>query len=126
MPAAFAHAVEVERELTRVRGEVEQTQGRMQKLSKLSELTTITVTVTEQKDYVPPTSPTFSSTDGRTLGESADALVQVCRFLALVVVALLPWLPLIALVCGTAWWRWRRLRRAASVTAPPTEQVNPT
>ncbi len=108
----------IEKELTRVRGEVESIQGRLQKLSKLSELTTITVSATERKDYVPPTAPTFGNNLGSTLGSSADALVQLGKIIVLVVVALLPWLPFIVLLAGAGWWFVRRGRKPIPVAQP--------
>src|SRR5262249_15193274 len=54
----MAELLEVERELSRVRGEIEQMLGRLQMLGKLSALTTVHVTIREIKDYVPPSPPT--------------------------------------------------------------------
>src|SRR5262249_28415313 len=109
----------VEKELTRVRGEIEFVQGRLQKLSKLSELTTINVTMQERKDYVPPSAPTFASSLGRTLGDSFDALVNLFRWLALALVALVPWTPFIAIFIGVPWWMIRRRHHVLTVTQVP-------
>ena len=43
----------VEKELSRVRGEIEVAQGRLRMLNDVTELTTVTVSVTEIKNYVP-------------------------------------------------------------------------
>ena len=112
----------IEKELSRVRGEVESTQGRLQKLSKLAELTTITVSATERKDYVPPTAPTFGNSLGNTLSGSADALVQLGKFIALFVAALIPWLPLLALAGGAGWLVLRRMRRPVPTIPPVSNQ----
>ena len=68
------HVIEVERELARVREEIERMEGRMRYLRDKTSLTTITITVREQRDYVPEQAPTFqnklqrSPTGSATLG----------------------------------------------------------
>ena len=47
----------VERELSRVRSEIERMQGRLRALSNLTTLATVTINVSEIKDYVPPRAP---------------------------------------------------------------------
>jgi hypothetical protein len=107
----------VERELTRVRGEIELMQGRLNKLTKLSELTTITLTIQERKDYVPPTAPTYSTSLGRTFGASVEALMTLLKWIVMAIVALVPWSPLIALAIGVSWWLIRRSARVPVVTS---------
>ena len=53
--------IEVERELARVRGEIEQMEGRLRFLSNRTELTTVSIVAREVQDYVPPQSPTFTN-----------------------------------------------------------------
>src|SRR5262245_6949262 len=107
----------VERELARVRGEIEQAQGRLQRLGNLSALTTVTVTVQERKDYVPPTAPSFGTSVGRSFGDSVAALVRLGQGLVVVGAALLPWLPLLA---AAAWLGRRALRWGmAPARTPP-------
>src|SRR5262245_3335880 len=115
----------VEKELTRVRGEIEQAQGRLQKLSKLTEMTTVTVTMQERKDYLPPPAPTLGSSLSGPRAAWTAALVAVGKGLLLAGAALLPWSPLLLLVGGFA-LLWRRVRKitpaappAASDAAPP-------
>jgi hypothetical protein len=83
----------VERELSRVRGEVEQAQGRMRMLKDVTELTTVTVSVTEIKNYVPEQAPTYGTRVRRAWDSSSAALVRTLQALSLVAVALVPWLP---------------------------------
>jgi len=101
----------VEKELSRVREEIERFQGRLNKLSNLASLTTITVTVQEIKDYVPPSSPTFRTSVNRTFDDSASSLGSFLRNVFLFMVALVPWLPLLAVVIGVPWWLLRRRLR---------------
>ena len=53
--------IEVERELARVRGEIEQMEGRLRFLTNRTELTTVSIVAREVQDYVPPQAPTFAN-----------------------------------------------------------------
>ncbi len=85
----------VERELTRVRGEIEQMQGRIRYLGNLSALSTVTLTVSEVRDYVPPIRPTFAGQVARTFHESLETLIGFGKGTVLFAVAIAPWLPLV-------------------------------
>jgi hypothetical protein len=111
----------VERELSRVRGEIEQMQGRIQLLTNLTSLTTIVVTVQERKGYVPPTAPSFTVSIERTFGRSWENLVAFGSWIVLVAVALVPWLPIVAVVGLVVWLLLRRQRRVQPI--PPTATV---
>jgi len=115
----------IEKELSRVRGEIEQMQGRLNKLSDLTAFTTITVTLHETKDYLPPTTPTYSTSLGRTLDESWTTLVGVFKWIGIVIAALLPWLPLLIPPAAIGWWLLRRqLRLQRDAEAAITEAVS--
>lgn len=111
----------VERELTRVRGEIERMQGRLQYLEKLSALTTVTVTLHSVKSYVPTNAPTFGASISQTFENSVDKLAMLGKGIVLTAVALGPWLPAIALVVLPLWWLVRRRRPVTVVAAevPP-------
>lgn len=115
----------VERELTRVRGEIERMQGRLQYLEQLSALTTVTVTLHARKGYVPPQAPSFGTSISRTFGGSVDALASLGKGLVLLVVALTPWLPVVAVAVAPVWWLGRRYRRQLPATVTPAPPVNP-
>ena len=83
----------VERELSRVRGEIERAQGRLRMLKDVTELTTVTVSVSEVKDYVPEQSPSYATRVRRAFASSTAAAIATAQALSLVVVALVPWLP---------------------------------
>jgi hypothetical protein len=100
----------VERELSRVRGEIEQAQGRLRMLKDVTELTTVTVSVAEIKNYVPDQAPTYVTRVRRALGTSTTAFVSTVQALSLVAVALVPWLP-VPLVLVLIVVMVRRLRR---------------
>ncbi|HPM80526.1 MAG TPA: DUF4349 domain-containing protein [Candidatus Anammoximicrobium sp.] len=103
----------VERELSRVRGEIEQAQGRLRMLKDVTELTTVTVSVTEIKDYVPEQAPTYATRIHRVFTASTAALVSTGQALFLMAVAITPWLPvpLVLILVIAAIRRWRRRHR---------------
>ena len=102
----------VERELTRVRGEIEQMQGRIRYLTNVSALSTVTITVTEIKNYTPPVAPTFAAQISRTFSNSVENLVRFGRTVVLAVVAITPWVPILVVVALMLLWLARRLRKA--------------
>jgi hypothetical protein len=104
----------VEKELSRVRGEIEQGQGRLRYLTNQTALSTITINATEVQGYKPPVSPTFVTTIGRTFHESLSALLSFGKTLVLVAVALVPWVPVIAIVAVPFLWLARRRRTRAA------------
>ncbi|MCX7700264.1 MAG: DUF4349 domain-containing protein [Gemmataceae bacterium] len=113
----------IRKELARVREEIESAQGRLNKLAKLSELTTITVKLHERKDYVPPTAPTFGSRVSDTFSRSTESLVTFLINLALLIVALVPWSPLLLAGLGVLYLAFRRLRRLLSPTVHIPEVI---
>lgn len=110
----LSEILQVERELSRVRGEVEAAQGRIRVLANLSSLTTITLTLNEIKDYVPPAPPTFGTQVARAFEASLSGLRELGKGLVLLVVALAPWLVVLGALglIGRVAWRWgHRLRK---------------
>ncbi|MGE3819834.1 MAG: DUF4349 domain-containing protein, partial [Isosphaeraceae bacterium] len=101
----------VERELTRVRGEVEQMQGRIRYLANLSSLSTVTITLNEVRSYTPPVAPTFTTRISRTFRESYEGLLRFLEGWVLVLVALVPWMPLIVVGLLILWLIGRRIRK---------------
>jgi hypothetical protein len=87
--------LKVESELSRVRGEVEQMQGRLRFLANRADLSTVTITATELKDYRPPEPVTLAAQVHTTFFRSLNALIAFGASLLLVVVALVPWLPVL-------------------------------
>ena len=98
--------IEVERELARVRGELEQMEGRLRYLTNRTDLTTVSITAREDENYVPPAAPTFvdrivqawntSLLELREFGErSVVGLVYVAPWIAVVGVVGVPALILI-------------------------------
>jgi hypothetical protein len=113
----------VRKELDAVRRDIAQMQGRLNLLSNLTALTTVTLTIYERKDYVPPTAPAFTTSIGRTFGDSVDLLADFGKGLLLFLIALAPWLPVIALVGIPTWLFLRRLVRRAITWRRPVEAM---
>jgi len=85
----------VERELSRVRGEIERMQGRLRFLANLTDLATVTVAASEIKGYEPPQAPTLTTRVARTFARSLEALRAFAEAVLLCLVAIAPWLPLL-------------------------------
>jgi len=116
----------VEREISRVRGEIEHQEGRLRLLANLTALTTVTITIQEVKNYVPPQTPTFASSISTTFSSSLGLLTDFGKGLFLLLVALTPWLSVVALVGIPGWVLWRRLkpfRRSPIMSVSPVERA---
>lgn len=105
--------LEVERELSRVRGEVEQLQGQLNLLKNKTDLATIIITLQERLGYTPATTPNFTTQASRTFDGSWQAFRAFLRFLALLLVATVPWLCVAVPILGAIWF-WKRRRRATN------------
>lgn len=109
--------LEVEKELSRVRGEIEQMQGRMNMLSNLTSLTTIDVNIREVKNYVPPTAASFGDDASRSFSNSWAMLKQTGRRVMLNLISIVPWLPIWAVVGVILYYAWRWLFSKSVVKA---------
>jgi hypothetical protein len=106
--------IEVERELARVRTEVEQLEGSLQSLARRAALATLTVTVREHRGYTPPAAPTLGGRISQAWDDSLLALRTFGENLLVVVVFIAPWvilLVVLVLIVSFPMWclsRWRR------------------
>jgi hypothetical protein len=87
----------VEKELSRVRGEVEQMQGRLRFLANRADLSTVTITATELKNYTPPEPVTLAAQMKTTFFGSLNTLIVLGQTVLLIGIALVPWIPLIVI-----------------------------
>lgn len=117
--------LEVERELSRVREEIERMEGRRRLLENLAALTTVTINLFERNDYIPPIAPTFGQQIARTFNGSVEALVSLGKAFVLLAVALAPWLPLLLLLAGAIWVFVRVLVRLANASRPRAGDLPP-
>jgi hypothetical protein len=89
----------LERELTRVRGEVEQLQGRLRVLGSLSAMGTVVLDVKEIKNYVPEKEATYATRVRRAWDDSTTTLSSAMQGLSIIVVAAAPWLAILLPPC---------------------------
>jgi hypothetical protein len=104
----------VEREVSRVREELERMQGRMRVLQDLTALATVTLHVDEIKNYVPPQTPAFTARVSRAFSDSWDALVVTGKSCIIAGAILLPWIGAVGIPLAVLIWVRRRLRLRAS------------
>jgi hypothetical protein len=109
--------LKVREQLRIVRGHIEENKSQLQRWDKDVDFATVTVQLLDRRDYTPPLIPDFGSTIGRTFQGSIEALVSFGKGIVLVVVALAPWLAVLALLTAPFVMFWRR-RRAANTMVP--------
>lgn len=111
--AQLSDTLELERELTRVRGEIEQMQGNLNLLKNKADLATVTVTMQQRPDIAPPVVATgFPALITRTFHSSINGLVSCGQIFVLLIVALAPW-AVTAGVLSIPWWIVRRQFKTA-------------
>lgn len=123
--------LEVEQQIDRVRGEIEQMQGRLDRLSTLTSLSTVTIAVREIRNYKPPQAVSLVDRIAGTFDSSVDGLREFGEEVILFATALVPWSPLILAAFFVARLairrlkaRWLRRREvAASVPTQPTPAI---
>lgn len=106
----------MERAIHEVREQIEQMEGRMRHLADKIDLTTITISVREVQDYIPPQPATFSTEISRTFQGSLRNLTAVGKVLLLAIVAIAPWLVPMAFVGLPVGWFFRRFQRQHRVS----------
>lgn len=118
-----AEVLEVERELARVRGEIEQLEGQMRVWNDQVSLSTLTISLaTQRPEIAAAAEPGFSRRVSMAWNESIAALGNAAQGLSIAFIALLPWLPLLlpALYFGIRFLRRRvALPRAVAYMPAP-------
>jgi hypothetical protein len=112
----ISEVLEAEREIGRVTTELEQLKGTLKLWDNQTALSTVNITMRERTRYVAPVVPTFASTAAQTFSNSVNSLVVISQNLALVIVALTPWLPLIVIAAFLARFGLRRAWQQAAVS----------
>lgn len=106
--------LEVEKELTRVRGEIERAQGQMNVLGDQIDLATIVVNASERTVYTPPQQALFGDRVGAAWTNSLKNLSDFGTRACIEVVAFFPWLVIWIPLGIIAWFVVRRVRRELS------------
>jgi hypothetical protein len=110
--------------LDRVTDDIQRKEGKLRLLANLTDLTTVNVQIRERQPFVPVEGPraveeaTFTMRAGKTFADSWGALRDFAQALAIVVVALTPWLPLLAIVSALFVAVYRRRARTVTVATP--------
>ncbi len=121
--------LKIEIELSRVRGEIEQMQGRIRLLDNLSSLATLTLNVRERDSFAPPAPvvAAFSTQIARTWHDSIHNLTELGKGLVLFAVRWVLWTPLLALLVLLCWIVLRRIgpaiRRLPQILATPVTTI---
>jgi hypothetical protein len=102
--------LKIEIELSRVRGEIEQLEGKIRVLENLSSLATLTLNIRERDKYAPPPPVVadFGTQVARTWNGSLLDLINMGKSLALWTVSWAIWIPflLVAALLGLFMARW--------------------
>jgi hypothetical protein len=103
--------LKIEIELSRVRGEIEQLEGKIRVLENLSALATLTLNVRERDKYAPPAPVVadFSTQIARTWDSSILGLVNQAKSLVLWAVSWAIWVPFMLVSGFLAWILLRSL-----------------
>ncbi|MGI9470150.1 MAG: DUF4349 domain-containing protein [Rubripirellula sp.] len=116
----LSDVLDIERELARVREEIERMEGRLRFLQDRTHLATITIQCREQKEYVPAKAPTFASRVGASWSGSIRSLQMTGQNIALALTAAIPWIVIVGLPIWSMWKltkrRWRQ-RHVSSQSA---------
>ena len=119
--ASLADVLAVERELARVRGEVEEAQRVSRGMAEQIDLATLTVDAQVRAQYHPVVAQTFGEEASDSFFGAVTAMGELGRELTLSGIAALPWLGVLALGLGafglTAYGGVRTLVRAARKSA---------
>ncbi len=123
-PGKLEDVIAIERELSRVREELERMQGRIRVLADLTSLTTVTLSIEEIKDYQPPQTPTLATRARRSFEGSVSAIQYAGESIVIGAVAVAPWLPIVGVVLTPGFLAARRAwrHRKTSPKARGTDQ----
>jgi hypothetical protein len=124
--------LKIEIELSRVRGEIEQLEGKIRVLENLASLATLTVNVREREKYAPapPVAADFPTQIARTWDASLLSLINLGKAFALWAVSWAIWIPVLLVIAVFAWIliRWlirvfmKNLPRLIAVARTPITQ----
>ncbi len=104
----ISELLEAERELNRVTTELEQLKGPVKLWDNQVALATVEIVMHERQQYAPPVTASFTSNISRTFYASLDNLIAFVEGVTLLLVALTPWTPVIALFVAGLWLLARR------------------
>ena len=107
----------VDRELSSIRGRIEEQNGRVRRWDKEVAYSTIVVQLSQRTEYAVAGTPSYGTTLSRTWDGSLNALVAFGKGLLLVLVAMAPWLAVLLVVTSPLWFLLWRMRLHFAVKA---------
>jgi hypothetical protein len=110
-------------QIVKTRGDIERAEGRLKYLSSVTSYSTVNLTLQEIQDYKPPTAPTFGSEVSETFAASVASLQHFGRGVAIFLVALAPWLPVVVPALFLLRWASRRLAKSVPPPLPRARRV---
>ena len=93
---------------------IEQMEGSLRVLGDQTSLATVTISVQEVVDYVPPNEPTFASKVSDAWSGSLTALVNIGTGTVIFLVTMVPWAVLICILSLVAYALTKVFRRPAT------------
>ena len=93
----LADVLEIERELARVREEIETMEGRLRFLKDRTSLATVTIDCREEKEYAPPEPPTLLSRIALSWTDSISSLRRTGENFLVGAIAAAPWIFVLAI-----------------------------
>ncbi len=72
-------------------------EGRIKRIDAVIATTTVIISAREERNYVPPQTPTFGTEVQQTWQDSMDTLAEFGKSIAIVLIAIIPWLPIVML-----------------------------
>jgi hypothetical protein len=109
--------LEVKRELDAISDDINRKEGQLKLWANLTDLTTFTINMREKQPYVPAAKvedkevPTFGTRASATWTNSLDGFVSFLEWIAIIAIAVTPWLPIPLLLGGGLVLIVRRLLR---------------
>jgi hypothetical protein len=110
--------LELEGKLGVIREEIERAQGRLNFLTNRVSLSTINLTLREERDYTPPQTPNFATQIADTWTTSTGSFTKFLQSIAIFAVGIAPWLPFWLLFSLAAWIIAKKIHRTALQTKP--------
>ncbi len=116
-PGKLEDVIAIERELSRVREELERMHGRMRVLADRTSLTSVRLMIGEVHSYQPVQAASLGTRIQRSFFDSLASLQTAAESLVLLVVTLSPWLAVLLLLVAASYRLWRPWLRHAQPPA---------
>lgn len=100
----LADVLEIERELARVREEVERMEGRIRYLKDRTSLATVTIRCREEQEYTPAAAPTLASRISQSWTDSITSIRQLGETVLVCVIAVFPWLFILSIFVAVIYY----------------------